>query len=710
MSQTKLIISNNGANKEYILESFNKDAITFGRDDGCDIVIKNPKVSGYHGYIYRYNGSWYIQDHNSTNGMLINNMSGVTSELVNGLKITLDRTSSADSAMIYVQVITAVGGAAAGAAGGVVADGMDDRTVMSGVNYQSTSQAGAGQSRPQTGAGQQTGYAGGGYQRGTQTGTSQQTGYTGGSYQSRPQTGAGQQQTGYTGSGYQSRPQAGAGQQQTGYAGGGYQSRPQAGAGQQTGYTGGGYQSRPQTGMSYQSTPQTGAASQPGVRTGGGTPQNPRPSTNSDDSKKGKIGLILGIISIALVAGMMVFLFLFVFKKDDDKAGEEPTTVASTEKPSTTEDPDKELSAEEVFDIANVSTVEIVAQVSGTYGSLGTGFFIDENGTVATNYHVIDGTVKGYITTSDGQQYDIKSVKGYDKDLDIAILETDATNTIPLEQRTDEVKTGETIYALGSSKGYSGTFSEGIVSTAKREEKGHTYIQHTAPISNGNSGGPLLDTKARVIGLNNWVRTDGQNMNFAVPIEKIYSISADKSMSLEDVLEAEYGYSTSSGNDFSTGDWNGKTMCQEGSRTISLSLTDDFVVTPGGSQGSATFDRGSTTVAVETAIELGDYSNVTDEDVEKTDDVIIEEIGKSMEDIIGTDYDVNAESAEINGKNWRIYVFDGNGEYDNNSVVLMVAYYDDSLGMVMIASSRPESESEEIDNMIIDIMSSVEYK
>ena len=641
MSQTKLIISNNGANKEYILESFNKDAITFGRDDGCDIVIKNPKVSGYHGYIYRYNGSWYIQDHNSTNGMLINNMSGVTSELVNGLKITLDRTSFADSAMIYVQVITAAGGAAAGAAGGVVADGMDDRTVMSGVNYQSTSQAGAGQSRPQTGAGQQTGYAGGGYQ-----------------------------------------------------------SRPQAGAGQQTGYTGGGYQS----------TPQTGAASQPGVRTGGGTPQNPRPSTNNDDSKKGKIGLILGIISIALVAGMMVFLFLFVFKKDDDKAGEEPTTVASTEKPSTTEDPDKELSAEEVFDIANVSTVEIVAQVSGTYGSLGTGFFIDENGTVATNYHVIDGTVKGYITTSDGQQYDIKSVKGYDKDLDIAILETDATNTVPLEQRTDEVKTGETIYALGSSKGYSGTFSEGIVSTAKREEKGHTYIQHTAPISNGNSGGPLLDTKARVIGLNNWVRTDGQNMNFAVPIEKIYSISADKSMSLEDVFEAEYGYSTSSGNDFSTGDWNGKTMCQEGSRTISLSLTDDFVVTPGGSQGSATFDRGSTTVAVETAIELGDYSNVTDEDVEKTDDVIIEEIGKSMEDIIGTDYDVNAESAEINGKNWRIYVFDGNGEYDNNSVVLMVAYYDDSLGMVMIASSRPESESEEIDNMIIDIMSSVEYK
>ena len=100
MSQTKLIINSNGYRTVHILESFNKDAITFGRDPRCDIVINNQKVSNYHGYIYRYNGKWYIKDHESANGILINNVKVTESELRSGAKITLDKYIAPDSVMM----------------------------------------------------------------------------------------------------------------------------------------------------------------------------------------------------------------------------------------------------------------------------------------------------------------------------------------------------------------------------------------------------------------------------------------------------------------------------------------------------------------------------------------------------------------------------------------------------------------------------------
>ena len=193
----------------------------------------------------------------------------------------------------------------------------------------------------------------------------------------------------------------------------------------------------------------------------------------------------------------------------------------------------RELSGEEIFNKLSNSTVEITAD-DGYQTSTGSGFYIDENGTVVTNYHVIEGCSNVFVTTNDGGTYSVESIIGYDSELDIAILSTSRSNSIPIEIREEPATTGESIYTLGSSLGLTGTFSEGIVSTAQRELDNMTFIQISAPISSGNSGGPLVDAQGKVLGITSAGFDGGQNLNLAIPISIISQISLDKNYSLED--------------------------------------------------------------------------------------------------------------------------------------------------------------------------------
>ena len=197
-----------------------------------------------------------------------------------------------------------------------------------------------------------------------------------------------------------------------------------------------------------------------------------------------------------------------------------------------TPDKDKELTAEELYEKASPSVVEVTGE-SASMTSTGTGFFYDDNGTVITNYHVIEKCTTAKITLSNGKSYEVNKVLGYSESKDIAILATSCTNSVPLEIRTSTVKTGETVYAIGSSLGLTGSLSNGIVSSAEREVEGHTYIQTTAPISSGNSGGPLLDSEGRVIGITTASFVDGQNLNLAIPVAEIDTISTKNPTTLE---------------------------------------------------------------------------------------------------------------------------------------------------------------------------------
>ena len=195
----------------------------------------------------------------------------------------------------------------------------------------------------------------------------------------------------------------------------------------------------------------------------------------------------------------------------------------------------KDLTAEEIYTKISPSVVEVVAE-SATSTSTGTGFFYDTKGTVITNYHVIDGCQSAEITLADGATYKVKGVIGYDKDKDIAILSTNCKTSIPLPIRNNPAKTGETVYALGSSLGLTGSLSNGIVSAADREMGGNVYIQTTAPISHGNSGGPLVDAEGYVIGIVCGFFADGQNLNLAIPIDEVRKISLNKLITLEELF------------------------------------------------------------------------------------------------------------------------------------------------------------------------------
>ena len=194
-----------------------------------------------------------------------------------------------------------------------------------------------------------------------------------------------------------------------------------------------------------------------------------------------------------------------------------------------------ELSAEEIYNKISPSVVEIYAE-SSTESSTGTGFFLDDKGTVVTNYHVIEDCQTAKITLANGSSYQVTAVKGYDANRDIAILSTKCTTSTPLSIRKTSVKTGEKVYAIGSSLGLTGSLSDGIISAVNREVEGNVYIQTTAPISHGNSGGPLVDAKGQVVGIVCASFTEGQNLNLAIPISAIEEISVDTKITLKDLF------------------------------------------------------------------------------------------------------------------------------------------------------------------------------
>ena len=237
--------------------------------------------------------------------------------------------------------------------------------------------------------------------------------------------------------------------------------------------------------------------------------------------------------------------------------------------------------AEQVFDIIAPGVAEIIVYDKNNEAfALGSGFFIDGDGTLVTNYHVMEGAYSATATllSDSSVAYDIISVTDYDEDLDLAIVKVDIDANEFLTLSEDEPVTGETIYALGSSVGLTGTFSDGIVSTSSRMMGGVDFIQITAPISHGNSGGPLVNTHAEVLGVNALMNTEGQNLNFAININELKNLDSGK----EGVTLSDFGGMTSSTAESvysdQTGGWYDYVDKKEAEPNDSLNLADSLPV------------------------------------------------------------------------------------------------------------------------------------
>ena len=187
----------------------------------------------------------------------------------------------------------------------------------------------------------------------------------------------------------------------------------------------------------------------------------------------------------------------------------------------------------------------------------GSGFVLDDDGFVATNAHVItNGTGSKltkarqvYVQFSDGNQVEA-DVVGYDPNADVGVIKVNpkGLELVPLELgRTADVRVGEPVAAIGSPFGEEGSLSIGVVSAKNRTIEALTdfsisdAIQTDAAVNRGNSGGPLLDARGRVIGINSQIRSTGGGsvgVGFAVSVDNVRR-SIDQ---IRDRGEARYAY------------------------------------------------------------------------------------------------------------------------------------------------------------------------
>jgi tetratricopeptide (TPR) repeat protein len=156
--------------------------------------------------------------------------------------------------------------------------------------------------------------------------------------------------------------------------------------------------------------------------------------------------------------------------------------------------------------------------------SIGSGFVIDKN-VIVTNYHVIENATKGHVTLiNHDKKYEIIRILKIDENNDLAILLIDKLNAPSMILGNDEITNiGDIIYVVGNPEGLQGTFSQGIIS-AFRNFDGKKLIQITAPLSQGSSGGALINTRGETIGVVVSSILEGQNLNFAIPISYVLNL------------------------------------------------------------------------------------------------------------------------------------------------------------------------------------------
>ena len=174
---------------------------------------------------------------------------------------------------------------------------------------------------------------------------------------------------------------------------------------------------------------------------------------------------------------------------------------------------------------------EAVVQVR-TPSGLGSGFFINEEGYLITNFHVIEGETQIAVEVygRKGGQLERRSYRevrivALNKFRDLALLKVEDAGAPRFAAvylgESEQLAVGERVFAIGSPLGLERTVTEGIISTKTREMRGDLYLQTTAQINQGNSGGPLFNLRGEVVGVTNMKISFGEGLGFAIPVEEV---------------------------------------------------------------------------------------------------------------------------------------------------------------------------------------------
>jgi len=228
-----------------------------------------------------------------------------------------------------------------------------------------------------------------------------------------------------------------------------------------------------------------------------------------------------------------------ILKEEEKPASKEAKgkAAASTPVVAARNNDESELYRMSKANVTEKSVRELVAQLGEavvqvrTPGGLGSGFFLNEEGYLITNFHVIEGETQISIEVYHQQSgqlerkvYKQVRIVAMNKFQDLALLKIEDKDApkfawVPLGE-SDSLAVGERVFAIGSPLGLERTVTEGIVSTKTRQFQGELYLQTTTQINPGNSGGPLFNLKGEVTGVTN-MKVFGEGLGFAIPVENV---------------------------------------------------------------------------------------------------------------------------------------------------------------------------------------------
>jgi serine protease Do len=195
---------------------------------------------------------------------------------------------------------------------------------------------------------------------------------------------------------------------------------------------------------------------------------------------------------------------------------------------------------------------EAVVKVSSPAG-MGSGFFLNEEGYLVTNYHVIEKETKIEVTmfqkVKDGfEKKKFKKIKieAINPFIDLALLKVedlgDANVKFVYLGDTDRIRVGEKVFAIGNPLGLERTVTDGVISTKNRAFEGLVYIQTNADINPGNSGGPLFNLAGEVIGVTNMGYIFFGGLGFAIPVDYVKHFIENRDAFVYDKDNPNTGY------------------------------------------------------------------------------------------------------------------------------------------------------------------------
>ncbi|MGM9618565.1 MAG: S1C family serine protease [Oscillospiraceae bacterium] len=270
-------------------------------------------------------------------------------------------------------------------------------------------------------------------------------------------------------------------------------------------------------------------------------PGRPKAETAPQHRRRRKRGLIIFLALMALLAVVVAVSWSLAPRQESSSHGAEiaeesgePCTIPLYEGDETAEmtlaaPEGPTLSAQEIYQRVNPAVVTVIGQLEGKQ-SVGTGVIFSENGFILTNAHVIEGCSACFVVLAEGGYPFEATLVGYDSGEDLAVLKIEGDGvsfpTVCFGD-SDALWVGEPVYAIGNPLGVDlrGTFTSGMVSGLSREISvdGVTLclLQTDAALNNGNSGGPLINERGQVIGINTAkmqsAYSNVEGIGFAIP-------------------------------------------------------------------------------------------------------------------------------------------------------------------------------------------------